>query len=128
MVRMTAICAEFLPVLCFELGFQCFCHFVRRALSLLLVAPFPLCQIVVGRLQSALGGKNIHLSHKSVSQHDSHIVDIIFGLDLSRNFLPKQNLVSGHSCHSCAASCKNKSTAAEALAPYPSAPISSANI
>src|ERR1039458_1020319 len=128
MIRVTAIFGKRLPSLRLELRFQRLCHFFRGSLALLLIAPLPLRQIIVGILQPAHCGQAIDVFHESPIQLHGHIVGPVIGLNLSRDFLPIKDLVSGHLCHACPDSRRNKSTAAEALAPYPSAPISSANI
>ena len=127
MVRVTAMPAEFLPALRFEFRLQSFRHFARRTLALRFLAPLPFRKVVIGGLQSPSGSENINLLHEFPIQRHRDVIRVILSLDLGRNFLPIKDLVCRHG-YTCAASRRNKSTAAEAFAPYPSAPISSANI
>src|ERR1700679_3765472 len=132
MMSETVIAKSFLPFLRFDFSLQCLRHFLRRTFALLFLAPMPRVEEGVGPCRPILHCLRVDELHEAVVEHHSQGVGIILDRDLSRNFFPFENLVSGHALHlliyGCAVSFRNRSTAAEAFAPYPSAPISSANI
>src|SRR5579863_4729523 len=117
MISVTAMVGKCLPSLRLKLHFQGVGHFLGGAFAFLFFAPLPLRQVIVGRLQSAQGGEAIDLLHKLSIEHYRDVVGSVLSFDLSRNFLPIEDLVIGHLGHTCPASRRNKSTAAEALAP-----------
>ena len=89
---------QFLHSLCFKFGLESICNLLRGAVALLFLAPLPLSQVVIGTLQSAPGGEDVHLRHESAIEHHGHVVRFILGLDLGGDFLPVKDLVDCHGC------------------------------
>src|SRR5450432_1247163 len=80
----------------FEFARERLGDFLGRAFALFLIAPSPLCQIVIRLLQSALRGQQVDALEELWGQGQGDLIGIVLSFDLSGYFLPVENLVCGH--------------------------------
>jgi len=59
-------------------------------------APTPLCEVIVGSLQTTLTGELIDPLHEARIEWQGHVVEIVLRFDLRRDLLPIQNLIRRH--------------------------------
>src|SRR5580698_3524887 len=72
-VSVTAIAGKFLETFGFEFRLHRFRYFARRTFALLFLAPFPLCEIIVGTRKPSLRRQLVNLFRELVVERQSHV-------------------------------------------------------
>src|SRR5262245_44574602 len=97
---------------------------LRRAVAILVVAPAPLRQVVVGSAEAALGRELVDPLLEVIRHLQRHVGLVVLGLDLRRDLLPVEDSVARHQAGTSVrpegasfASRRNRSTAADAFCP-----------